>query len=231
MNRLIFRPVALVAASTFQFFIASTVGAAPTPSAREILDSVRMLESRQQLDLNGQLRQDEIVVPFHLTQDGSTIRYSFTDPDEVLQLRLGENSSQLEVVSDARTETVPASKLDQRIRGTGVTYEDLSLKFLYWPKAEVVGQQNVRTQDCWKLQLHAPSRQSQYSSLFLWVGKASGALMRLEGYDWDGKLAKRFEVAAAQKIEGRWFLKQMRIEELVPGTTKVQARTYLEIKK
>ena len=42
---------------------------------------------------------------------------------------------------------------------------------------------------------------------------------------------KRFEVESAQKIEGRWFLKQMRIEEFQPGTTKVLSRTYLEIKK
>ena len=63
------------------------------------------------------------------------------------------------------------------------------------------------------------------------LGALVAMTMRMEGYDWDGKLSKKFEVTAAQKIEGRWFLKQMRIEELVPGTTKVQARTYLEIKK
>jgi len=79
--------------------------------------------------------------------------------------------------------------------------------------------------------MKAPSRQSQYSNVFLWVDKAGGALMRMEGYNWEGKLAKRFEVVSAQKIEGRWFLKQMRIEEFVPGTGKVQTRTYLEIKK
>jgi hypothetical protein len=204
--------------------------AAP-PSAKEILDSVRMLESRQQLDLEGQLRENEIVIPFHLTQNGPLIRYSFSNPDEVLQLRLGESGSRLEVVSDNGAEKVPPSKLDQKIRGTGVTYEDLALKFLYWPDASVIGEQNVRTRDCWKLQLHAPSRQSQYSNVFLWIDKASGALMRLEGYDWNGQLAKKFEVVSAQKIENRWFLKQMRIEQLQPGTNKVLARTYLEIKK
>jgi negative regulator of sigma E activity len=65
----------------------------------------------------------------------------------------------------------------------------------------------------------------------LWVDKASGALMRMEGYDQEGKLAKRFEVVSAQKIDNRWFLKQMRVEELQPGTNKVRSRTYLEIKK
>jgi negative regulator of sigma E activity len=81
------------------------------------------------------------------------------------------------------------------------------------------------------LQLRAPSRESQYGSVFLWIDKGSGALMRMEGYDPDGKLVKRFEVISAQKIDKRWFLKQMRIEQLQPGTKHVQSRTYLEIKK
>jgi hypothetical protein len=234
-------------AATLQLFNSSHLTAAPFPPAKDILDSVRMLESRQQLDLDGQLRENDSVIPFHLNQNGPLIRYSFTNPDEVLQLRLGESGSRLEVVSDSGSQTVPASRLDQKIRGTGVTYEDLALKFLYWPNAEVVGEQNVRTRNCWKLQLHAPlatpevragpavseggSRQSQYSNVFLWIDKVSGALMRMEGYDRNGQLAKRFEVVSAQKIDNRWFLKQMRIEELRPGTTKVLARTYLEIKR
>jgi Outer membrane lipoprotein-sorting protein len=202
-----------------------------TPDAKEILDSVRMIESRQQIDLQGQLRQEDKVIPFRLVQNGPLIRYSFTNPDETLQLRLGENSSRLDLVTEAGTEKVGVSKLQEQIRGTIVTYGDLAFKFLYWPAARVLGEENVRTRKCWKLQLRAPSRESQYSNVLLWVDKTSGALMRMEGYDWNALLVKRFEVVSAQKIEGRWFLKQMRIEQLQPGTNHVQARAYLEIKR
>src|SRR2546430_14420621 len=201
------------------------------PSAKGILASVRTMESRQQIDLQGQLRQDNVLVPFRLVQNGPLIRYSFANPDEVLQLRLGENSSRLDLVTAGGAEQFTASKLKQKIRGTSVSYEDLAFKFLYWPTARVLGEENVRTRNCWKLQLRAPSRESQYSNVLLWIDKTSGALMRMEGYDWNAQLAKRFEVVSAQKIEGRWFLKQMRVEELQPGTSHVQARTYLEIKK
>src|SRR2546421_6720124 len=210
---------------------ALSIAAEPPPSAKEILNSVRMVEAKQQLDLQGQLRQNDVVVPFRLVQNGPLIRYSFTNPEEVLQLRLGENSSRLDLVSGAETEKFAASKLNQRIRDTGVTYEDLAFKFLYWPTARVLGEENVRTRKCWKLQLRAPSRESQYSNVLLWIDKASGALMRMEGYDWDAQLAKRFEVVSAQKIEGRWFLQQMRVEQLQPGTNHVEARAYLEIKR
>src|SRR4029078_1488120 len=88
--------------------------AEPSPSAKDILDSVRMLESRQQIDLQGQLRQDDIVIPFRLMQNGPLIRYTFTNPDETLELRLGENSSRLEFESDVGTEKVGTSKLQEK---------------------------------------------------------------------------------------------------------------------
>ncbi len=77
----------------------------------------------------------------------------------------------------------------------------------------------------------APGRDSQYGSILLWVDKDSGTLMRMEGYDSAGKLIKRFEVVSAQKIEDRWYLKQMRVEQIDPKSNKVTARTYLEINK
>lgn len=190
-----------------------------------------MLESRQQIDLDGQLRENEKTIPFHLTQTGPLIRYSFTDPDEVLQLRLGENGSRLELVTGDNAEKIAADKLKEKVRDTGITYEDLTLEFLYWENARVLGDETVRTRSCWKLQVVAAGKDSQYWNVVIWVDKTSGALMRMDGYDWGGKLAKRFEVVSAQKIEDRWFLKQMRIEEMQPGSNKVQTRTYLEIKK
>src|SRR6266516_4727755 len=213
------------------FVSALSIYGAPAPSANEILASVRMIEARQQIDLQVQLRENDVVISFRLIQNGPLIRYSFTNPDEVLQLRLGQNSSRLDLVTDTGTEKFAAEKLNQKIRGTGLTYEDLAFKFLYWQTARVLGEENVRTRNCWKLQMRAPSRESQYSNILLWIDKASGALMRMEGYDWNAQLAKRFEVVSAQKIDNRWFLKQMRVEELQPGTNHVQSRTYLEIKK
>jgi len=211
--------------------LTSIVATPPSPSAKEILASVRMQQAQQQIDLQGQLRENDKIIPFRITQTGPIIRYTFTNPDEVLQLRLEENGSRLDLVKENGTEKFASSRLDQKIRGTGVSYEDLALKFLYWPNARVAGEDAVRTRRCWKLQLQPAARQSQYSNVLLWVDKESGALMRMEGYDWNGQLAKRFEVISAQKIDDRWFLKQMRIEEVQPGTNKVQSRTYLEIKK
>ena len=213
------------------FFATMAIGADAPPPAREILDQVRLQQSQQQLDLQGQLRSDATVIPFRITQTGPVIRYTFTNPAEVVQLRLGEDGARLDLVLQNSTKKFSSSRLDERIGGTAVTYGDLALKFLYWPDAQVIGADTLRTRNCWKLRLAAPSKDAPYATVLLWVDKESGALMRMEGYDWNGQLKKRFEVVSAQKIEGRWFLKQMRIEEMEAGTNKVRLRSYLEIKK
>ncbi len=221
------RQIALVGV----ILVSATLAKADPPTATEILDQVRLQQAQQQLDLQGQLRVDANVIPFRITQTGPVIRYTFYNRPEVLQLRLGEKSSSLDLVLENSTKKFAASRLDDRIGGTAVTYGDLALKFLYWPRTEMLGEETIRTRDCWKLRLQPPSRAAQYSNVLLWVDKEGGAMMRIEAYDWRGRLTKRFEVVSAQKIEGRWFLKQMRIEDLQPGTNKVLSRTYLEIKK
>jgi hypothetical protein len=209
----------------------ATAICAEPPSATEILAQVRLQQTQQQLDLQGQLRSDATIIPFRITQTGPVIRYTFANPPEVVQLQLGEEGSRLDLVLLNSTKKFSSSRLDEKIGGTAVTYGDLALKFLYWPNAQVIGADTLRTRNCWKLRLTAPPKGAQYAAVLLWVDKESGALMRMEGYDQKGQLVKRFEVVSAQKIEGRWFLKQMRIEEMEPGTDKVRSRSYLEIKK
>lgn len=211
--------------------LAASSFAAAFPEAKDVLASVRLRQAQQELELQGEIREGPNIVPFRLTQTGPIVRYSFTNPDEALQLRLGENDSRLEQVTREGVEKIAPAQFDHRVRGTSLTYEDLALKFLYWQTGRVTGENEIRTVDCWKLEMKAPSRQSQYSNVWFWVGKENGALMKMEAYDWNAKLAKRFEVVSGQKIEGRWFLKEMRIEEMDPATGKVKTRTYLDIKK
>ena len=139
------------------------------PSAQEILDQVRLQQSVQQLDLQGQLRTGATIIPFRMTQTGPVIRYTFANPPEVLQLRLGDNNSRLDLVTENSTKKFPASRLDENIGSTSVTYGDLALKFLYWPNAQIIGADTIRTRNCWKLRLPAPGKDAQYSSVLLWV--------------------------------------------------------------
>src|SRR5437588_10942175 len=87
-------------------FFAVSAFAAP-PSAKEILESVRMRQAQQQLDLKGHLREGPAIIPFRLTQSGPVIRYTFSKPDEALQLRLADNESHPEEVTRQAVEPAP----------------------------------------------------------------------------------------------------------------------------
>ena len=212
-------------------FLASQAMAAPFPEAKEVLASVRLRQAQQELELEGEIREGATIIPFRLTQTGPIIRYTFSKPDEALQMRLGDNDSRLEEVTKGGVEKISPAQFDHKVRGTSLTYEDLALRFLYWQTGSVTAENMIRTVACWKLEMKAPSRQSQYSNVWLWVGKENGALMKMEAYDWNAKLAKYFEVVSGQKIDGRWFLREMRIEEKDPVTGKTKTRTYLDIKR
>src|SRR6478672_10879560 len=126
------------------FLLLATPGiAAPFPEAKEVLASVRLRQSQQELELQGELREGTTVVPFRLTQTGPIIRYTFSNPDQALQLRLGENDSRLEEVTTSGVEKIAPAQFDRKVRGTSVTYEDLSLKFLYWQTGRVTAENEI----------------------------------------------------------------------------------------
>jgi len=191
---------------------------------------VRINQAAQNRALNGSLRTGGRTIPFHLISSQGAIRYEFTDPPLILQLRLGPKDSRLEEVTKGSVEKVTPARYDTRVRDTGITYEDLSLHFLYWQKAAVEGEQTMILQKCWIVRAEPDSRgDSQYSKVLLWIGKNNGALMQAEAYDRGGKLLRRFKVISGQKTpEGMWILKEMRIESMT-GSAADRAPTYLEI--
>lgn len=201
------------------------------PDARDILKSVRLNQASQQQSLTGRLRTGPKSVPFRLDINGPTIRYDFANPPQSLILRLGENSSSLEEVSQGGRGQVTPARYDTLVRDTDISYEDLSLRFLYWPNARVAGEDNKLTRRCWVIDAFPGKADSQYGRVRLWIEKESSTLLQAEAYDPAGKFARRFTVRSGQKIGDQWFLKQMRIESAPKPGAKDRTPTYLEVQK
>jgi hypothetical protein len=199
------------------------------PEAEAILRAARVNPLGNPTSLNARLRQGSASTPFRIVVDG-TVRYEFDDPRQILTLELDDSGSTLTEQSGGESSPVKPARFDEPVRGTGISYEDLALKFLYWKNPKIIDEETIRTRRAWKFEIQAPRRgQSQYGVARLWIDKESGALLRMEGYDMRGRMIRRFEVVSAQKIDGQWMLKQMRIETLNPETRKVLSRTYLEV--
>jgi hypothetical protein len=202
------------------------------PSARDILAGVRAAQSAQKQVIRGRLRTGGQSMPFRLVADEGTLRWEFSAPAQTIQLRLLEKDSRLEEISGGAARRVTAARFDDKVRGSDISYEDLAMKFLYWPHATVEGEQVMILRKCWIVRTEPPARSdSQYSRARLWIDKESGALMQAEAYGPDGKLARRFKVISPQKIDGVWLLKQMRIEAMQPTRSgrEDRAPTYLEV--
>lgn len=199
----------------------------------EILAKARLNEAAQTLVLDGQVRHGETKIPFRLTLDQGEIQYEFFNPDQTLVLQLGDKSSRLvEVTKNGTQRVVTDAQFDQKVRGTDISYEDLAMRFLYWPTAKIVGRDIMLTRSCWKLRVDPGSpKNSQYGYVLLWIEKQSGALVQVETYDKAGVLLKRFEVKSVQKINGGYILKQMRLQQMKDGEPVDDTPTYLEIQK
>jgi len=196
--------------------------------AAEILSGIRLADISRELD--GRLRkQDGTIIPFRLRAGGDELIFSFTDPTEVLKLTLNDNGSNLTLQTGDRERSISGTRLNDSVRGTDITYQDLALRFLYWKNSRVEGEQTVRTFSCWMILLQQNNPNIAYASVRVWVAKQSGAMLRAEAFDAQSRLVKKFEVISGQKIEGKWFLKQMRIERYDPATGSLASRTYLEI--
>ncbi len=203
-------------------------------TASDILHAVREGQASRHETLDGQLRNDADgkTFPFRLVADGPSVRYEFPGPPPtVVQVQYNDENSELRQSSGSgAAQRLTSANFDQRVLGTDLTFEDMALRFVYWSRAALVGEDQVKTLSAYKLRLDAPSKRTQYAFVLLWIGKDNGPLLKAEGYDSQGRVIKRFEVVSGQKVEGKWYLKQMRIERVDPGTGKVASRTYLEIK-
>lgn len=201
--------------------------AAADPDPQELLKVARMASTQQEAFLRGRLRSGPQSAPFTLQVDFGKLRFAFENPERVYEVRLEEDSS---AVYDAKGRSLRRGMQEPVADGAPVTVEDLSLGFLYWPDARLLGEENVRGRGSWKIELRPGRRGSEFAVVRVWLDRASGALLRIEGFDWEGKLLRRFEVVSGQRIDGRWMLKQMRIEKFAPdNATRPVDRSYLEI--
>jgi hypothetical protein len=198
--------------------------------ANAILDQIRSAQAQISRPLAGRLRPENgDPIPFQLQLKGGEFDYKFTNPLETIRLQLTENGSVLTDEKSSGQQVMAGSRLGESVRGTDVTYEDLSLRFIYWKNAKYEGEQRVRTITCSIVLVQPSVRNTDYASVRVWIAKDRGALIKAEGYNSQGKAIKRFEVISGQQIEGKTIFKQIRIERLDPQNGKVISRTYLEL--
>lgn len=102
----------------------------------------------------------------------------------------------------------PIPPLDQPIEGTDISWQDLSLSFLWWPGGKTVGREDVRGRDCWIVDLPGAA-----GGVRAWIDPKIPVLLRAETWDAQGeRRVRRMDVKGFKKINGRWVIQNIEVE-------------------
>ncbi len=205
-------------------------------TADEVLKLVRFSYTLYNRDFTGSLRMGIAKrVDFLLSLKPESIRFVFNEPAQVIYLDTSNQRFALfEGVGGAEMKPVPSAKYGEAVRGTDITYDDLSMRFLYWPNARIVRQEKLKGRDCIHLSIRNPDGSGSYSSVNVWIDKVSGGLLKMIGYDRSGRPIRRFEVLSGKKFGDIWMVDEMRIETISgpvgasDGTVKSSTRMQIK---
>lgn len=211
--------------------------AAQEPDANAILEGARLAATLTQIDegLQGSLTQGSKRIPITLFLKGKDIQFQFTENGKlrIFHMRLGDEKFELFEIIKAKTVNFPRNKLIEPIAGTDLTYEDLALRFFYWPKPKLEGRENVGGEECYRLLLDKPKNAvGRYQRVYVWIHTKFGAFMRIRGYDDNGGLLKEFQVEDVMQVsEQVWVLKKMQVATHDPKTERRISITDVIFKK
>ncbi len=201
----------------------------------DVLKLVRYSYTTVNRSFKGQLRHDKRKIPFVLTLKPNSITFQFSSPDQTIRLTTSKGKLTLEEKfgANAKFKVVKKEWYRSRIRGTDVTFDDIAMRFLYWPKAKIIKEEKFLRRDAWIVQVMNPSGLGDYGSVRVWVDKGSGGMLKMEGFEpLKGKRIKQFTVQGGKKMGDIWMIDQMMIETLDPESRKRNKRTshtYMEI--
>ncbi len=209
------------------------------PAADDILDNVRkMTVSQAERDVQGQIRKGRNKIPFALSARGSTLVFQYQNKNawHRFDVRIREKAADLLLV-DSKGKAAPMSskQYGARIADSDVSYEDLSLRYLYWKGGTVTentAESRVKGRDCYIVQVANPRPDvGQFAWVRIWIDKENGTTWQIDGHGKDGKLKKRFLINSVQRLsDGSWFFKQMRLEIRDPNNPKrTTAVNYIEM--
>lgn len=210
------------------------LAADPQPkSAEEILRIVQRSYALQNHKMNGRLRDESgRTEPLELTMDNQVMRFRFKNPPpEIVHLDLNTTPATLYQVRPGGTTQVSGNQFNQNVRGMDFNYEDLSLRFLYWPRPQLMGDGSVSGQKCWIVRVTNPGTDGPYYVVDIWVHKGSGGAAKMEAYDRNSRIVKRYQVTSVQKVDGATVLKELKIETVNSASGKVTGRTYMTLDK
>ncbi|MFT6793902.1 MAG: hypothetical protein ACJAR1_001902 [Rubritalea sp.] len=200
-------------------------------AAERVLHGARFAATLQNQNLHGHMKKNGRKTPITLFLRGEDIQFQYKvgKVDHRFHMRLKENQFDLLEIIENKTRKFNDAKLAEKINKTDLSFEDLSMRFLYWQDSSIVGEEKISGQKCHKIRLINPDEAGDYRIVYAWVHQKFGSLMRVVGYNAAGDPLKQFQVTDIMKVGKQFTLKRMRVDSM--DDNKVTGTTYLEFDK
>ena len=209
------------------------------PSAKNILANVRYSQSVESRVFDAEIRPRKIGLtstPLRMELFPEGVRFLFFEGDsrrkkidQVLELKFLNGRYELTEPTNKAEVIIPPEKYSKRIRGSDIVYEDLAMRFLYWPDPHHLRVEKAKGGDAWKIRCVNPDGSGPYSIVDVWVSQESGALVRMNGFDSKRRLIKSYEVESVQRHKGVWMLRMMNVRTHPVSEGEKIRSTYLKV--
>ncbi len=131
----------------------------------------------------------------------------------------------------------PAPSLQQRIQNTDFSWADLTLAFLWWPEARLVGTDRLRGRTCHLVDAYAPDARdgastgtAPYARVRAWVDQEMYMLLQAEAQDAQGHPLRTLWVRSFRKTNDRWMIKDLEIQSYpLVHRTRLHVRHFREL--
>ena len=216
-------------------------GDAPQPSADELLRGVwsrfpsepilisgellvrgrRGSEPALRLDLKADWGKNPVLAAYTISDDTGVVLERMT----VTRRAAGAPEYLYERGNPLKQETTP--DLAATIGRTDLSWMDLTLSFLWWPRPEITGTDEVKGRECYVITVNAPpGSDTQYARVLLWIDRELGMFLQAEGYDASGERVRRLWIQSLKKISERWMIKDLEVQAYPGmGRTKLLVRS------
>jgi len=141
--------------------------------------------------------------------------------ERVVLTRPGNAPAQIKIFKDSAPDTESSSlSLAGRVRGTDMTWMDLTLDFLWWQdvRFDSKAEDDCRIgRSCYVLLAAPPHNIPGCSALRIWIDKQLRCVMQTEQLNSHGETVRRMWVQRVKKMDDRWMIRHMEIETLDSG--------------
>jgi hypothetical protein len=115
----------------------------------------------------------------------------------------------------------------ERLLGSQFSYYDLGLSYLRWADPKVVGEDRMRGQDCYILEVKATGE--PYAKVKLWIHKEFPALLRTEAFNEDEMPVKRLFITSFKRLGELWIPRGIEAATVLPGALPSEEKSRLEV--